>query len=275
MSIAVSASTGGLGKIIVDLFVQKNVPFVALARDTSKVPHGVEARRFDYNSDVPTLAAALQGVQTLIFISSNEFHDRLRQHRAVVDAAKLAGVRTVLYTSILRAPTTELGTAGNHKATEEYIAASGLQHVFLRNGWYLENWTELLKTILADGAIVNAIAGGKVSPATRLDYAEATVAAALQAASGQPVKPAYELGGEAVTLDDLAAEISVHAGRSVVSAVVAKDVYAKHLEGLGLAPPAAAVFAQCDKADLVELLGHEPCSWKRHVEEAVKAALVN
>ncbi|KAI9358230.1 hypothetical protein DFJ73DRAFT_656839 [Zopfochytrium polystomum] len=283
MSIAVSASTGQLGKVVVDLLVKRNAPVVALARDTSKVPAGVEARKFDYKSDAATLAASLAGVKTLIIISSNDFNDRFGQHKAAVDAAKHAGVTTVLYTSLLRAPTTELGISTDHKATEEYIAASGLKYVFLRNGWYLENWTGQLAPALAHGAIPNAIGGGKVSPATRLDFAEAAVAAAILANEGKPVKTAYELGGETITIDDLAAEVSVHAGKTVVSAAVPKDVYAKQLEGFGLPAPVAGLFAQCDdaasrgglyveKTDLVELIGHEPYSWKLHVKEAVAAA---
>ncbi|KAI9345866.1 hypothetical protein DFJ73DRAFT_796939 [Zopfochytrium polystomum] len=265
MSIAVSASTGQLGKVVVDLLVKKNAQVVALARDTSKVPAGIEARKFDYKSDAATLAASLAG------------------HKAAVAAAKHAGVTTVLYTSILRAPTTELGISTDHKATEEYIAASGLKYVFLRNGWYLENWTRKLAPALAHGAILNAIGGGKVSPATRLDFAEAAVAAAILANEDKPVKTAYELGGETITIEDLAAEVSVHAGKTVVSAAVPKDVYAKQLEGFGLPAPVAALFAQCDdaasrgalyveKTDMVELIGHEPYSWKLHVKEAVTAA---
>ncbi|KAI9335857.1 NAD(P)H:quinone oxidoreductase [Zopfochytrium polystomum] len=283
MSFAVSAATGNLGKIVVDIFADKKLPVIALARDPTKVRAGVEARKFDYSSDVATLAAALAGVKTFILISSGDIHaDRFLQHKNAVDAAKQAGVTTILYTSLVRAPTSELSLAAAHKATEEYIAASGLNHVFLRNGWYLENWTGQLGVHLQYGQILNATHGAKVSPATRGDYAAAAVAAAVLASEGKPVKEAYELGGEAITLEDLTAEISLHAGKPCKSADVPVEEFHKQFLGFGLPPVIVDMLASSEAAaakgglyvettDLVELIGRQPYSWKLHVKEAVAA----
>ncbi|KAI9330138.1 hypothetical protein DFJ73DRAFT_900954 [Zopfochytrium polystomum] len=290
MSIAVTGSTGKLGKLVVELLTAKapSSTVIALARDPSKAPRGVESREFDYRWDVARLASSLTGVRTLVLISTNDFRDRVAQHAAVVDAAAAAGVATVVYTSFLRAPTSEVRIAADHAATERRIVAAGLRHVFLRNGWRLENWTDpvAMGPALAHGGILNAVGGGKVSPATRRDYAEAAVAAALLAHEGGEVREVYELGGETITLDELAAEVTRHAGggKTVVSAAVPRDVFAKRLEGFGLPAALTELFAQCDdaasrgalcvgKEDLVELIGHEPYSWRLHVEEAVAAAL--
>ncbi|KAI9345852.1 NAD(P)H--quinone oxidoreductase [Zopfochytrium polystomum] len=284
MSIAVSAATSQLGKIIVDILHEKNLSFVALVRDPSKVRAGVETRKFDYNSDAATLAASLTGVKTLILISSGDvIGDRVLQHKNAVDAAKQAGVTTVVYTSLLHAPTSEIAIAGDHKTTEEYIAAApGLKHVFLRNGWYLENWTGKLDTFLKSGALLNSLFGAKVSPATRRDYAEAAVAAAVLATEGKPVKAVYELGGEAITLEDLTAEISVHAGKEIKSVVVPVDELRKQFAGFGLPPKFVEIIASTDAAaakgglyveptDLIELIGRQPDNWKQHVKEVVAA----
>ncbi|KAI9345880.1 nmra family protein [Zopfochytrium polystomum] len=234
MSIAVSAATGNLGKLVVDLLADKKLPVVALARDPSKVRAGIEARRFDYNSDVGSLAAALAGVKTLILISSGDiFGDRFLQHKNAVDAAKAASVNAILYTSALRAPNVELTLAEEHKATEEYIAGSGLKHIFLRNGWYLDNWTGRVDQFILQGKILNAVGGAQVSAATRADYAEAAVAAALLAHEGKLAKTAYELCGEAITLEELAAEISLRAGKTVKSEVVSEEELRRQLKGRG------------------------------------------
>ncbi|KAI9328108.1 NADPH:quinone oxidoreductase 2 [Zopfochytrium polystomum] len=230
-----------------------------------------------------TLAAALAGVKTLILISSGDiFGDRSLQHKNAVDAAKAASVNAILYTSGLRAPNVELTLAEEHKATEECIAGSGLKHIFLRNGWYLDNWTGRADQFILQGKILNAVGGTKVSAATRADYAEAAVAAALLAHEGKLAKTAHELCGEAFTLEELAAEISLRAGKTVKSEVVSEEELCRQLKGYGLPERlvhlTAATDAEVSKGalygettDLVSLIGRQPYNWKQHVKEVVEA----
>ena len=81
-------------------------------------------------------------MEKLILISSSEVGQRAPQHAAVIDAAKKAGVKLLVYTSILHADTSHMSLASEHLATEKAIRASGIPHAFLRNGWYIENYTE-------------------------------------------------------------------------------------------------------------------------------------
>ena len=110
---------------------------------------------------------------------------------AVIDAAKLAGVERLIYTSILKADTTANPLAPEHKATEEVLAASGLPYTVLRNSWYTENYTDQLPQYLASGTILGATGGSKISAATRADYAVAAAAALAREEDGDAV---YELG---------------------------------------------------------------------------------
>jgi NAD(P)H dehydrogenase (quinone) len=80
-------------------------------------------------------------VKRVLLISAVEVRQRFKLHKAVIDAAKEAGVELFVYTSLLRADSSEMFLAREHKQTEEYIRASGLPFVILRNGWYLENHT--------------------------------------------------------------------------------------------------------------------------------------
>src|SRR3546814_637597 len=117
---------------------------VALVRDPAKLAdlaqRGVVVRAFDY-ARAETLTPALAGVERLLLISSSEVGQREAQHRAVIEAAKAAGVEFLAYTSILHADTNPLDLAVEHRATEALIASSGLRHALLRNGWYTENYT--------------------------------------------------------------------------------------------------------------------------------------
>jgi uncharacterized protein YbjT (DUF2867 family) len=120
---------------------------VAIVRSPEKAERlasrGVEVRRGDYS--VPeTLAPALAGVKRLLLVSGSDLGNRVDQHRAVIEAAKAAGVGLIAYTSVLRADTSTLPIADEHKATEELFRGSGIPYVLLRNGWYIENYTERL-----------------------------------------------------------------------------------------------------------------------------------
>jgi uncharacterized protein YbjT (DUF2867 family) len=62
----------------------------------------VTVREADYGKP-ETLDRALAGIDTLLLISSNEIGRRATQHRNVIEAAKKAGVKWVVYTSLLHA----------------------------------------------------------------------------------------------------------------------------------------------------------------------------
>ena len=246
MTIAITGATGQLGRLVVES-LKTRVPtgdIVALVRDPAKAADlGVAARAADY-AKPETLGSALAGVDTLLLISSNAVGQRLPQHRAVIEAAKAAGVKRVVYTSILRADTTPIGLADEHKATEALLKASGLAYTLLRNGWYTENYAGSIQGAVASGALIGAAGDGKISAAARADYAEA--AAVVLAADGHENKT-YELAGDtAFTLADLAAAISAKAGKAIPYNNLPEADYAKALESHGLPAAFAAILAQSD-----------------------------
>ncbi|AKQ64873.1 NADPH:quinone oxidoreductase 2 [Myxococcus hansupus] len=240
---------------------------------------GVQVRQADY-SKPETLGPALQGVDTVLLISSSEVGQRTRQHQAVVDAAKKAGVRLLAYTSILHADTSGLALAVEHKATEEAIRASGLPFVFLRNGWYTENYTENLAPALAHGAIIGSSGEGRVAAATRADYAAAAVAVLTSKGHENKV---YELAGDtAFTATELAAEVSRQSGKSVLYKDLPQADYAGALIGVGVPAPFAEVLADSDagaargelndsSGDLRRLIGRPTTPLAPSVAAAVKA----
>ena len=153
-----------------------------------------------------SLDAAFAGVDRLLLVSGSAVGQRITQHANVIDAAKAAGVGFVAYTSITRADTSDLALAAEHQATEELLAASGLPHALLRNSWYLENYTGQVGTALEHGVVLGAAGEGRVSAATRADYADA--AAVVLAGEGHE-GAVYELGADrAFTLGEYAATLS-------------------------------------------------------------------
>ena len=173
----------------------------------------------------------------MLLISASELDGRLARHRAVIDAAKREGVRLLVYTSLLHATSSTLALAAGHKATEEAIRASGLPFVFLRNGWYIENYTESLGPVLARGSVFGSSGEGRVAAAGRADFAAAAVAALTGTGHESRI---YELGGDIpFSMADLAAEVSRQAGKPVVYRDLPPAEYRKVLVGEGVPAPIA------------------------------------
>jgi NAD(P)H dehydrogenase (quinone) len=131
-----------------------------------------------------------------------------------------------------------------HLATEVAIRASGMPWVFLRNRWYIENYTENLGPALQHGAIVGCAGNGRVAAATRADYAEAAVA--VLTGAGHESK-AYELAGDRrFTMAELAAEVSRRVGRTVLYRDLPPEQYKAVLTGAGVPGPYADMLVDSD-----------------------------
>jgi NAD(P)H dehydrogenase (quinone) len=246
MTIAITGATGQLGRLVIQQLKAK-VPashIVAMVRTPSKAADlGVEAREADY-SRPETLPAALAGVDTLLLISSSEVGHRAAQHRAVIDAAKAAGVARIVYTSLLHADTSTLSLAVEHVQTEAMLRESGIPHTLLRNSWYIENHTISAKGAVGAGALIGSAGKGRISGAARADYAAAAVAVLTSTGhEGQT----YELGGDvAYTLADLAAEISRQSGKDIPYKDLPQADYAAALASFGLPAWLAGALAEWD-----------------------------
>lgn len=247
--IAITGASGQLGRLVIADLLKEVEPsrLIAIVRSPEKVADlkalGVEVRRGDY-SLADTLPAALQGVKKLLLISSSEIGRRRAQHANVIEAAKKAGVPFIAYTSVLHADTSPLPLALEHKETEAILAASGIPYTLLRNGWYTENYTASIPVALEHGALFGCAGNGKISSASRADYAAA--AAKVLLSDNQQGK-VYELAGDsAYTLGELAGEIANLSGKSVVYKNLSLDEYKELLLGAGLPEPLAGLLAESD-----------------------------
>ncbi|MFR0359048.1 SDR family oxidoreductase [Streptomyces sediminimaris] len=261
MSIVVTGATGHLGRHVVEQLLEK-VPadrITAVVRDASRAAdlagRGVRLAVADYNSP-ETFGGVFSAGDKVLLISGTEFDkDRVAQHKVVIDAAKAAGVALLAYTSAPASLTAAL--ADDHRGTEAALLASGVPYTLLRNGWYHENYTENLAPVLEHGAVVQAAGEGRVSSASRADYAAAAVA--VLTGEGHENK-AYELGGdEAWSFAEYAAELSRQTGREITYNPVSVEAYTGILTGAGLPGPLAAMFAGVDasieKGELVVSTG--------------------
>jgi NAD(P)H dehydrogenase (quinone) len=246
--IAVTGATGQLGRLVVAGLLEKIAAkdLVVVVRTPSKAADlaakGVQVRQADY-SQPGSFGAALQGVTKLLLISSSEVGQRAPQHQAVITAAKAAGVKFIAYTSILHGDRSKLALAAEHVATEKALTASGLAFALLRNGWYLENYTDHLATSLAHG-FAGSAGTGRIAAAARKDYAAAAVA--VLTTEGQAGK-VYELAGDQpFTMAELAAETSKQTGKALAYANLPPEQFKGVLTGAGLPGVVADIFVDAD-----------------------------
>lgn len=284
MSLVVTGASGHLGRLVVQDLLDRGVApgrIVAAARTPDRLAdlaaRGVDVRHADYD-DPQSLKEAFAGAERLLLVSSSAVGARVAQHGRVIDAAREAGVDLLAYTSVLRADTSPMLLAADHLATEHLIADSGLPYVFLRNGWYLENYTEQVATALEHKAILGSAGTGRVSAATRADYA---AAAAVVLTQEGPVDRAYELGGDtAFTLPEYAARLSELSGEEIAYVVQLPAEYQAFLSSVGVPESMAVILADIDvqitrgalleeSGELARLIGRPTTG----LTEAIRAAL--
>ena len=248
--IALTGATGQLGHLTLDSLLAAGTPaasVAALVRQPAKAAdiaaRGVHVRTADY--DKPALLdAALDGVEKLLLIASNEIGRRFAQHRNVIEAARRQRVQLVVFTSLLHADTSPLDLAPEYRETEQFLKASGLPYVILRNGWYTENYTASVPAALALSALYGSAGEGRISSAARADFA---AAAARALAGAVPAGRTLELAGDsAYTLAELAAEISRQAGKTIPYHNLPQADYRAALLNAGLPEPLAAGLANWD-----------------------------
>lgn len=282
MKLGVTGATGQLGRIVIDKLKERisKESIVALTRSPQKASDmKVEVREFDYTKE--NIVNALYDIDNLLLISASEAGQRVRQHFNVIEAAKKAGIKWIVYTSILHADTSSISLAEEHLETERALQASGIPFTILRNGWYTENYTGSIQGAIAAGAFTGSAGDGKISLAARVDYAEAAVA--VLTGKDQPGK-IYELAGdEGYTLTDLAFEISRQTGKHIPYRNLPESEYAGILKSFGLPADVAKAIAGWDVSasqgelydnshQLSRLIGRPTTSLSEAVENALMVA---
>ncbi len=141
---------------------------------------GIETHVTDFNNP-EGLAKAFSNAEKVALISM-PFVGKKRQnaHKNVIDAAKIAGVNQIIYTSLVNAAdeTNPSVEKIDHAYTEDYIKGMGLDYIFLRNSQYAEAMiTNYFTFAKMDGILKNSQGNGKMAYISRKDCAKAVACA--------------------------------------------------------------------------------------------------
>lgn len=210
---------------------------------------GVEVRRASFEES-SSLGAAFRGAERALIISTDAVDvpgRRIAQHRAAVHAAREAGVRHVVYTSLTNpGPESLVSIAPDHHATEVTIAEVFPSHAILRNNMYTDYLLGSLPHAVRAGRIANSFGAGAIGYVTREDCARAAAAALASDFVGRAVHDIT--GPSAVTQAELAGIVSELSGRRVTYEVIDADAAQRGLVQAGLPEPVAALLVSFERS---------------------------
>jgi len=227
MNIAITAASGHLGSEIIKATAALHSAgqVIGMARTPEKAQHlDVEIRPGDYNDRI-ALEKSLQSVDAVLLVSGMDTpENRIGQHRNVIEAAKGAGVKKIVYTSVQGA---EEGTAfspiiQSNRQTERDVRESGLDWVIGRNGIYIEPDVEYIETYRKLGGIFNCAGDGKCGYTTRPELAYAY---ARMLTEDRHNGQTYNLHGEALTQQQLADYLNGAFGTELTYTAVSVEEY--------------------------------------------------
>ena len=239
--ILITGATGNLGGRTLELLLKK-VPsnqVAVLVRDSNSkkmarfVKEGVEVHQgdyFNYNS----LLRAFNGVEKVMLISAQAFTDRITQHFNIIAAAKQAGVKQVIFTSIIRRENSNLivpEVSISNVFAEQTLKASGLAYTILRNPPYLEVMHSYFGDALKVGVRVPE-GSGKVAAASLNDLAAANVAVLTQ--NGHENKTYTLSGSEGNSFADIAEALSEISEKNIPYEVISEKEYIDTMVANGL-----------------------------------------
>ncbi len=283
--ILVTGATGHFGSTSIHFLLQNGIPanriraFVRSGHDAENLAQlGIDIAHGDYD-DYASMLSALNGVEKLLFVSGSDLVKRLSQHENIVQAAKAAGVKHVVYTSFQRKNESETSplwlVAQSHIQTEKWLKESGLGVTILKNNLYMDFLPGFIgESVLDSGMIYLPAESGKVGAVLRAEMAEA--AAIILTTSGHEGKEYHFTNNEAVSYAEIAQIITTVSAKTIGYTSPTAEVYEQTLLGYGLPPEAVGIFSSFAVAqaqgeldgvstDLERLLGRKPVAVREFI----------
>jgi len=243
--ILVTGATGNIGRKTLQYLLNRKPAseLIGLARHPEKAADlaadGIEIRQGDYN-DLDSLVRAFSGVEKVMLVSATAFSDRNTQHANVVKAARLAGVRHIVYMPIIRKDGSQFvlpHVTAEDIFAQEAIKASGLDYTFVGHPPFLESIGLYIGGKVFETGVHSTSGEGKARFAGHDDLAEAH--AVVLSEPGHENKTYLLHGGPAVSFADIAQILSEMTDKPVPYFAVADQDFVDNKTAAGLSEPAA------------------------------------
>jgi len=273
--ILVTGATGNIGRMTIQHLL-KRMPandIVGLARDPDKAAdlaaRGIEIRQGDY-FDYQGLVRAFKGIDKIMLVSATAFTDRNTQHDNVINAAKQAGAKHIVYMPIIHKADSAFSLPQINEEdnfVEDKLKASGLTYTLVRHPPFLENVESYSGGNALEKGVRTPAGAGKAGYASRDDLAEAHAVVLSQ--DGHENKTYWLYGEPSVSFAEVAQIFSDISGKQVPFTTVSDQDYIANLVAAGLPEPAAEFVLtwvhgvnsgewEGKSGDLEKLLGRKP-----------------
>ncbi len=200
MNILITGGTGHLGRATVQALLKKktddqHIFITTRSPDEAKdlAEQGITVKEADYNNK-NSMISAFRGMNKVLLISGDgNNEERIKQHHNAISAALMAGVRHILYTSLINAEELSYFDAAEvHRDTEAFIKKSGLTFTIFRNALYADLFLEGIDQAFASGKFFAAAGEHKINSIPRAEIAEAMATVLSQDGHGNTM---YNLTG--------------------------------------------------------------------------------
>jgi len=207
-------------------------------------------------------------------VSGNDIANRIAQQDNMVNAAREAGVKHIVYTSFQRKNETATSpiafVAAGHLNTERKLKESGLIYTILQHGVYADMIPIFAGEHLLENNTIYLPAGdGKTSYAARTDFAEAGANVLLDDTGKYNNKSILLTGSEAISWARIAEDIAVITNPPIVYISPTEEEFVGTLTKAGVPEEYIGLFAAFSKAikegeftevatNLEEILGRKP-----------------
>ncbi|MFG1790871.1 NAD(P)H-binding protein [Nocardia sp. NPDC049149] len=230
--ILITGATGTIGSEVVRQLVARGEQVRAVTRDPARaaLPPEIEVVRGDY-TDLASMAAAFAGADAA-FVVGLLGPDYIELDRALITAARDAGVRRIVKLSAIGTGSAELGRIGTwHLPGEQAAQDSGVDWTILRPSSFASNTLSWVDAIRAGQPVPNMTGTATQGVIDPHDVAAIAVEALLSSGHAGQI---YTLTGpELLTTADQAATLSAALGRPVAVFDVPDAAAREHLRAAG------------------------------------------
>ncbi len=194
---------------------------------------GVTLRVANYDNKAQ-MVDAFAGAERMFMISGVFIGEkRVQQHKNAIGAAIDAGVKHITYTSFFGANREgyDQYVLPDHRATEKYLAESGIDYNIMRNTLYLENYllnSVMLANISDYKWVTNA---GETAGAFIPKDDSGRVATALLLGKGEPNQD-YDVTGNLITQREICEMVAKASGIDYKYVPVDDDEFLKYLDSV-------------------------------------------
>lgn len=213
-AILVTGARGNVGSEVLKALAAAAVP--ARAAERTSAPAGMrlgdmaEPVVFDFERPA-TFGPALDGIERVFLVRPPAISDVRRLIFPFIDAAQRAGVRQIVFLSLLGAQHNRFVP---HYKIEQHIEAAGIPFTFLRASFFMQNFSTTHRAEIAERNEI-AVPAGK-GATSFVDARDVAAVAALALTGDGHANRAYDLtGGEALDYYQVAAQFSAVLGRQI------------------------------------------------------------